>query len=135
MTRREAREQAFILIFEMTVTGKSSDDILVDAADARDFVIDKFSSRIFLGTEKNLEKLDSMISDHIKGWSIKRLAKTTLTILRLAVYELLFEDDVPVSVTINEAVELAKIYGEKDAPSYVNGVLSSVEKEIKTVGK
>lgn len=128
LTRREEREQAFILIFEMTMTNKTSDDILVDANDGRDFVVSEFSSGLFLGAEKHLEQIDGIIKDNIRGWNITRLSKVALSILRLSVYELLFEKSIPVNVSINEAVELAKTYGGEGDSAYVNGVLSSVEK-------
>ena len=74
------------------------------------------------------EEVEEAIEKHIRGWSLRRLSKVTLALLRLAVYEMLWEESIPASVTINEAVELAKIYGGKDDASYINGVLASVAK-------
>ncbi len=129
LTRHQARIEAFELIFEQIVTAKPSGEILVDAFDARDLEIDAFAKRLFLGAEESAEKIDEIIGKYVKaGWSVKRISKVSYAILRLAVYELLFCSDIPVSVSINEAVELAKEYGNTDDSSYVNGVLSSVEK-------
>lgn len=100
----------------------------MDAADARDFVPDKFTKRLFEGAQTNRERVDAVISENIRGWNIHRISKVALSILRLAVQELLFEPAIPVSVSINEAVELAKEYGTNEDAAYINGVLSSVEK-------
>ena len=130
MTRHEAREQAFVIIFEQVVSEKTTDEILTDALDARDFVVDKFAKRVAVGVEENAERINEAIASSIKGWNINRISKVCLAILKLSVFEILFEENLPVSVSINEAVELAKIYGgENDAP-YVNGVLSTIEKKM-----
>lgn len=75
-----------------------------------------------------LEELDSKIDSISEGWPASRLGKAELTIMRLAVYEMLYDDDIPMSVAINEAVELAKQYGADSAPSLINGVLAKLTK-------
>lgn len=130
MTRREAREQAFQILFEQAVREESIDSILHDASEARDFVPNSFAESVILGVEENLEKLDGLIRENIRGWNFRRLSKVTVAVLRLSIYEILFVDSVPTNVSINEAVELAKIYGGKDDAPYVNGVLSSVVKSL-----
>ena len=72
----------------------------------------------------HLQEIDSLINSETEGWDTGRIAKTDLAIIRLAVYEIKFDDDVPTGVAINEAVELAKKYGQDSAPSFVNGVLA-----------
>lgn len=131
MTRREARKQAFCLLFEQAVSGEAMEDIIHAAAEARDLVPDSFSEELAYGAEENQEKLDGIISGAAKGWSLRRLSKVALAILRMAVFELLFMKDIPASVTINEAVELAKIYGGQGDAPYVNGVLATVTKELR----
>ncbi len=126
MTRREAREQAFCILFEQAVTEETVDEILHAAAEARDFVPNSFAEAEAFGAEENREKIDKVIEENVRGWSIRRLSKVALALLRLAVYEILFDESIPASVSINEAVELAKKYGGKDDASYVNGVLASV---------
>ncbi len=126
MTRREAREQAFCLLFEQAAGGEDIDSILHAAAEARDLVPDPFAEELAWGAEAQMEKIDQVISENIRGWSLRRLSKVALALLRLSVYELLFQPGIPASVSINEAVELAKTYGGKDDAPYINGVLASV---------
>ena len=78
--------------------------------------------------EEKLPEIDSKIEELCVGWKKERIGKVELTILRLAVYEALFDDDVPTNVAINEAVELAKTYGGDDSPSFVNGILGKLVK-------
>lgn len=78
--------------------------------------------------EEKLSEIDSKIEELCVGWKKERIGKVELTIIRLAVYEALFDDDVPVNVAINEAVELAKKYGGDDSPSFVNGILGKLVK-------
>ena len=131
MTRREAREQAFQILFEQAVTGAKIDDILHDASEARDFIPNSFAEEVAFGVEENSQQIDSVISQHIRGWSLHRLSKVALALLRLAVYEMLFDDSIPTSVSINEAVELAKKYSTEKSSRFVNGVLGSAARSLK----
>lgn len=128
LTRKEAREQAFEILFEQTIQPKTAQEAFEDAVEARDFVVKPFIATLVTGVETNSEIIDTEIKKNLKGWSITRISKITLAILRLSVYEILFETDIPVRVTINEAVELGKVFGNKDDSSYINGVLSTIEK-------
>jgi len=125
MTRSKQREQAFQLIFEA----------LFDDADPAEHVAlyndnveetGDYAKVLFSGVCANREELDNTISSFLTGWKINRIAKVNLAILRLAVYEILFMEEVPDSVAINEAVELAKKYGTAEDAAFVNGVLGSV---------
>ena len=83
---------------------------------------------MFCGVYENLEELDSLISKYLVKWSIDRIPKADKALLRLAVYEMKYMEDIPLSVSVNEIVELAKVYsGEKD-PAYINGVLGSISR-------
>lgn len=127
-SRKQEREDAFVILFEQVIQKNSIEEILEDAFDARDLEITAFTKKMVLGAEENLEKLDKIIEKNLKGWTMRRISKVNLAVLRLAVYELMFEEKTPIKVVINEAVELAKKYaGEKDA-SYANGILGSVVK-------
>lgn len=126
MTRREAREQAFCLLFQQTVAGDLIDDILQAAHEARDLAPDSFTEGLCYGVEENRERIDELIGANLRGWNIRRVSKVALTLLRIAVYEMLYEEDIPASVSINEAVELCKTYGGKGDAPYVNGVLGSI---------
>lgn len=129
MTRREAREEALILVFEKEFNSDSLEDIIETAKEVRDIEPDEYILSVFHGVFDNLEAIDGIISKYSVGWSIKRITKIALAILRLAIYEIKFLDAIPVSVSINEAVELAKKYSTKEDSAYINGVLSSVLKE------
>ena len=129
MTRKEAREEAFILIFEKELNDDALEEILSLAEEVRDIKADEYIKKVFFGVFENLEKIDGMISQNAVGWTINRITKTALAILRLAIYEIEFYDEIPVSVSINEAVELAKKYATKEDASFVNGILSTVAKQ------
>ncbi len=126
MNRKTARENAFILIFERCFREDSVEDIINDAIEARDFEYDDFVETVFKGVCDKTVELDTVISKNLKGWSISRISKVTLSLLRLAVFEILFMEEVPVKVSINEAVEIAKKYSTQDDAAYINGVLGSI---------
>lgn len=130
MTRREAREQAFCILFERSFQNETIDEILHAAQEARDLIPSEYAETVALGVEEHQEEIDELISGKLKGWSLKRLSKVTVSLLRLSVYEMLYVEDVPNGASINEAVELAKKYGGKDDPAYVNGVLGAVASEL-----
>ena len=128
MKRSEAREQAFQLVFEMGITGDSVDATIDAAGMSRDLILDDFAEKLAKVVEQNREKIDEQISRYIRGWKFSRLSRVAVAALRLAVYEILYEDNIPDSVSINEAVELAKKYGSVEDAPFVNGVLASVVK-------
>ena len=128
MTRKHAREEAFIFIFEKELNDSSLDEILDLAEQVREIKPDQYVKNVFFGVFENLEKIDGIISKNAVGWSINRITKTSLAVLRLAIYEIEFVEDIPVSVSINEAVELTKKYSTKEDSSFVNGILSTVAK-------
>lgn len=129
MTRKQAREEAFILIFEKEFNDDALEDIISLAEEVRDIKADEYVKKVFFGVFENIEKIDGIISQNAVGWSINRITKTALAILRLALYEIEFYDEIPVSVSINEAVELAKKYATKEDASFINGILSTVAKQ------
>ena len=130
MTRREAREQAFLLIFEQSFHERPFAELIEDAKTARDFVDDDFTNKLTEGVVEKLDELDDFIERHSIGWRKNRISKISLALLRMACYEMLYFDDVPVSVSINEAIELSKKYaGEEDA-AFVNGILGGIDKEL-----
>ena len=130
MKRREAREQAFVLIFERSFSHDTTEQIIDAAGLCSDIMIDDFAEKIAVGAEENEEAIDALIEKNIRGWKMSRLSKVSLALLKMAIYEMLFEKDIPVSVSINEAINLAKKYGGSDDASYVNGVLGSVAKDL-----
>lgn len=130
MTRKQAREEAFILIFEKLFNDCSIDEILELAAEVRDLVPDEYIKNVFKGVFDNLDTIDGIINENAIGWKINRISKTALSVLRLSIYEMKFYDEIPVSVSINEAVELCKKYATKEDASFVNGILSTVAKSL-----
>jgi N utilization substance protein B len=129
MTRREARELAFTLLFEKTFTDYPVRQIIENAVQARDIACDDFALSLAEGVEKHMGEIDEAISEHLHKWRKERLSRVALSIIRLSVYEILYSEDIPVSVSINEAVELAKKYGGDDDPSFVNGVLGGIARQ------
>lgn len=131
VSRYKIREQAFMLTFESLFNDADIDELADNAGDARDeFLSDDAITRA-KGVKENTEAIDERISANLKkGWKISRISKVSLAILRLAVYEMLYEEDIPVSVSINEAVELSKKYSVEDDTSFINGVLGAIAKEL-----
>ena len=129
MNRKNARENAFILIFEKIFRDDSVEDIIKDAIEARNFEYDDYVEKVFVGVFENLEEIDEKISANLQSWKISRISKVSLAILRLAVFEMLYMEDIPQGVSINEAVELAKKYSTQDDASFINGVLGARSKK------
>ena len=89
---------------------------------------DKYIKKAFVGIFEKADEIDALISENARGWKIGRLSKVTLAIIRISVYEMLYAD-IPVSISINEAIELAKKYADDSAPSFVNGILNTIAKQ------
>lgn len=136
MTRKEERELLFLLLFENDFNNYDLSEIVENkkAFDLKDFEITDFVEQIFLGVKDNKNMIDDLISSHSLKWGKNRISKVSINILRLAIYEILFRDDIPKNVSINEAVELAKKYGVSSESSFINGVLGSVVKEVQNNG-
>ena len=128
--RHEERVQAFFLLFEQLFQKDDMELIIEDAKDARDAKVGEYTRTIIRGVEENREEIDKLIEANLKGWKLRRVSRVSLTIMRVAVYEMLYVDKLPVSVSINEAVEIAKEYATPADGAFVNGVLGSVAKQI-----
>jgi N utilization substance protein B len=134
LERSRARMQALQILFQREVTGSSAASIIAE----RSFVDDEFGPNepsgfcrsLALGTEDNLAVVDQRLSEVSEHWVVSRMPLVDRNILRLAVFELMFLDEIPPSVTINEAVELAKTYGGEDSSKFVNGVLGRVAEQL-----
>jgi len=126
VARRKSRELAFILLFERCFDESDMQEIIDRAVEARDIEPDEFALQLAKGADEHMEESDRLIEEHAYRWSKTRLSKVSLSILRLALFEMQYVDESPASVAINEAVELAKKYGEEDEASFVNGILGSV---------
>lgn len=130
MSRRKSREQAFVFLFESTFGLQSMDEIMTNSEIVREEKVYPFTKELFEGTLDKQNLLDEYIEKNLNGWNKDRLSRTAISILRLAVFEMMFVDDIPLNVSINEAVELAKKYSTKQESAYINGVLASIGKSI-----
>lgn len=126
MTRRQAREAAFALLFELTFSDEGMEAVLQDAKEAQTLPEDAFALKLASGAADKLEELDRKIEAASDKWKMTRISRVSLSVMRLALYEVLYCEEIPVSVSINEAVELAKKYGTDEEASFVNGVLGGV---------
>jgi transcription antitermination protein NusB len=124
MKRREAREKAFQILFQMDINEISPEEALNYAAD--EGPIDEFTDTLVKNVIQHKAEIDQVISEHLVSWSLKRIASVERTLLRIATYEIKFIDDIPVKVSINEAVDIAKEYGDENSGKFINGVLSKL---------
>ncbi len=131
MQRKLARENAFILIFErICKKDESSEEIFEKAVSTRELEYDDYVEKVFFGSEEHLADIESVTEKHFKGWRSDRVSPVSRAIIRLATYEMLYLTDIPGRVSINEAIELAKKYGDEKTYSFVNGVLNAVAEEL-----
>lgn len=132
-TRSEARDAAFTQVFQMDLHSDDMDIILDELLKARPECETNlgYIRDVIDGVLKHGAEIEETIAKNLKsGWSISRISKVSLSVLKLAIFEMKYRDDVPKKVAINEAVELAKRYGDEDDPTFVNGLLASVYKEL-----
>jgi transcription antitermination protein NusB len=115
--RSDQRRDAVFALYQREVTGRALEELLEGAK--------PFSRELAVGVDANRAELDQLIAKHSKGWALERIAPLERNIMRVALYESLHRDDIPVEVAIDEAVELAKEYCGADAPGFVNGVLGA----------
>lgn len=130
MGRRASREIAMKLLYQLEIQ-KDDREQQINYVLEENSLADKdreYVTDVVEGVSKNLSYLDKVIEDLSKGWKISRISKVDLSIMRLSIYEICFRNDIPYSVSVNEAVELAKKYSNEDAGSFVNGILSKVSK-------
>ncbi len=137
MTRREAREAALELLFEMGFrTDETPDIILERALEMRETEVNDYVKRVFFGVHENLEFIDGLLEKHSHGWKKTRISPVSRAAIRLAIYEMYFCEDVPDTASINEALELIKKYDDADkVKPFVNGVLNAVLKEKSAGGE
>ncbi len=127
MNRRTARDIAFKLVYELSVQqDKLTEELIADTALTQEFIPDVYLRSVVSGVADKMSELDALIEENAVGWKLQRISGVTLAILRLAVYEMLYVDDVPFNVAINEAVELAKKYDHDKAPKFINGILNTI---------
>ena len=129
MGRKKARDNAFKCVYQLSFGQDIEIEKILENCyieNENDEEEKKYIENVLNGVKVNLEKIDNVILNNLKNWTIDRIFKIDLAILRLAIYEILFIDNIPVKVSANEAVELAKKFGGDDTPAFVNGVLAKV---------
>jgi N utilization substance protein B len=126
MNRHTARKKAFQILFQLDINENKPDQAIHEFLE--DEVPDPFLTMIVNGVADNKSKLDALIAEHLENWSIQRIASVEKTILRIAVYEIIYADEIPVNVSINEAIELGHTFGDDKSGKFINGVLSKIKK-------
>lgn len=129
--RRKSREQAFIVLFEKSFNEDMAFEEIVDIAIESEVIEkDAFMNKILKAAEENIDEIDALIEKNLKSWSKSRISKVSLALLRMSIAEMLYVEDIPFGVSINEAVEICKIYGSDEDKSFINGVLGSIARGI-----
>ncbi len=127
MNRKTARENAFLLIFESIVKNdETAEEIFTKATDIRALEVDDYVKRVFFGAYENASVIDELTEKKYIGWKKARVSPVSRAIIRLSAYEMMFENDIPAKVSINEGIELAKKYDDDKTYGFVNGVLNAV---------
>ena len=138
MTRKEQREAAFELLFEREFRiEESADEIFALSTENRaiDPVKEQYVKDVFFGVIENQEQIDKLITEASQGWKVSRLSNATRSAMRLCVYEMLYKEDIPNTVSINEAVELVKKFDEPKSRAFTNGVLNKIKDIIESDDK
>jgi N utilization substance protein B len=129
MKRRKGREHALQILFQLDIRKEKPSAVVLRhfwAEYDSDDEVKAFAEEIVKGTYKHFKKINDLIHQCAKNWSLDRMAVVDRNVLRMAVYEILYRMDIPTSVTINEAIEIAKKYGTDDSGAFVNGILDRV---------
>ncbi len=108
----------------------SAEELYRSAEESRELENDKYLTDTYFGVTDNLEEIDALISARAIGWKTKRMTKVSLSVMRIAVYEMKFCFDIPFTVSINEAVEICKKFDDDKAPAFVNGVLNGIAEDL-----
>lgn len=126
ISRRKSRENAIILLYQRDLLDKKIGEIIENNLLAgREY--DQFTLKLTKGVDRYRKRIDEMIMDIVENWTLERIAIIDRNILRVAIYEMLYEDDIPLKVSVDEAIEIAKSLGQQeDTPKFINGVLGKI---------
>jgi N utilization substance protein B len=130
LPRREARENAFLLAFSATFGDRPLEELLESNREDEEHPLDAFGEQLLKMYYDHSAEVDDLIRDRLRGWTMQRLPRVTLAVLRIGVAELVYSPEKKPSVAINEAVELTKKYGAEDDYQFVNGLLGSVARDL-----
>lgn len=130
MSRRTSRDTTMKLLYQLEIQKENREEQIAATLEEKPL---EYKDEIYIidvvkGVFDNLEYIDTIIINQLKGWKINRISKVDLSILRLSIFEIYFREDIPFNVSVNEAVELAKKYSNVDSGSFINGILSKLHK-------
>ena len=128
-SRRQERESALKILFSWDMSGEDIKDIIDKISrHFENIPANSYAEYLCLGVTQNIKKIDSLLSSFSRHWKVGRMGIVERNILRIAVFEIKFMEDLPNNVTINEAIEISKIYGDKESPMFINGILDAIAK-------
>ena len=131
MNRKTARENAFILLFEGACkSDETAEEIFAKAVEFREFEYDDYVKCVFFGAYENAQIIDETVEASLQGWKKERVSPVSQALFKLAAFEMMFMEDIPVKVSINEAIELSKKYDDEKTYGFVNGVLNAVAEKL-----
>ncbi len=145
MRRRLARELAVQSLYQLRMNEVDIDHAIrmvieealqeneAELRQKNEDIVPSDVKELVAGTEENLAAIDNLLTDYLKGWSMDRLSKVDREILRMGVYEMVFREDVPPKVVVNEAIEMSKIFGTEESGKFVNGVLGKMITELEGI--
>ena len=136
ITRKEAREEAFRLLFETEFrTEEDPASIFALSEENREVVKNDYIKSVYFGVREHLVEIDGIMERHSKGWKTARITPVSRSAIRLCIYEMLYVEDIPTAVSINEAIELVKKYDDSKMRAFVNGLLNGVKDELEAASK
>ena len=131
MTRRESREVAITLLFERSFDyDRTAEEIMESAVAERDIKISEFARQLFIRADENLGDINEKIERCTDNWRLDRIDRVSLTVLRIAACEIDYFPEIPVEISVNEALELARMFGESESVGFINGVLGKYAKDV-----
>ena len=134
MARKEARQIAMQLIYQYEMGGDGIASTIEETIEGPSLTTSdrEYIDQVVLGAVERAQDLDARIAAHAQGWTLERIARVDLAILRLALFEMFYREDVPTGVAINEAVELAHAFSGGQAASFINGILGTIAREVES---
>ena len=136
MTRKEAREEAFRLLFETEFRLEEDPTAIFAVSEQNREVADNdYIKAVYFGVREHLGEIDAMIERHSKGWKLSRITPVSRSAIRLCLYEMMYLENIPAAVSINEAIELVKKYDDGKMRSFVNGLLNGAKDELEAAEK
>jgi transcription antitermination protein NusB len=130
MKRRTARERAMQALYQMDITGELEPKVAVENTLDEGEETNEFLESLVVGFVENKEAIDEAIRQNLKKWKLERISIVDRSILRVAVYEMKYMEEIPHNVTINEAIEIAKTFGDEESRRFINGVLSNIKDKL-----